>query len=111
MELGISSFAELTHDMVTGKTISGHQRMKDLMEEIELTEKRIPGKENTGPRFKIWAFIQGRFRKNYQSGLHLEVHRNQLSVQPAWDFHWPWILSEVIRIILSFLWIYTVKQL
>src|SRR5580692_12585407 len=38
MELGISSFAELTPDMVTGKTISGHQRMKDLMEEIELTD-------------------------------------------------------------------------
>src|SRR6202521_3246075 len=39
MELGISSFAELTPDMVTGKTISGHQRMKDLMEEIELTDQ------------------------------------------------------------------------
>jgi probable LLM family oxidoreductase len=39
MELGISSFAELTPDMVTGKTISGHQRMLDLMEEIELTDQ------------------------------------------------------------------------
>ncbi len=39
MELGISSFAELTPDMVTGKTISSHQRMKDLMEEIELTDQ------------------------------------------------------------------------
>jgi probable LLM family oxidoreductase len=39
MELGISSFAELTPDMMTGKTISGHQRMKDLMEEIELTDQ------------------------------------------------------------------------
>jgi hypothetical protein len=65
MELDISSFAELTPDMVTGKTISGH----------------------------------------------LGVHRNQLSVQPAWDFHWPWLLSKVIRFILSLLWIYTVKQL
>ncbi len=39
MELGISSFAELTPDMVTGKTISGHQRMVDLMEEIELADQ------------------------------------------------------------------------
>src|ERR1700733_13346517 len=39
MELGISSFAELTPDPVTGKTISGHQRMTDLMEEIELADQ------------------------------------------------------------------------
>src|SRR5450432_1250433 len=39
MELGISSFAELTPDTVTGKTISGHQRMMDLMEEIELADQ------------------------------------------------------------------------
>ena len=39
MELGISSFAELTPDPVTGKTISGHQRMMDLMEEIELADQ------------------------------------------------------------------------
>ncbi len=39
MELGISSFAELTPDPVTGKTISGHQRMLDLMEEIELADQ------------------------------------------------------------------------
>src|SRR5664279_1327145 len=39
MELGISSFAELTPDPITGKTISGHQRMKDLMEEIELADQ------------------------------------------------------------------------
>lgn len=39
MQLGISSFAELTPDPVTGKTISGHQRMKDLMEEIELADQ------------------------------------------------------------------------
>ena len=39
MELGISSFAELTPDPVTGKTISSHQRMQDLMEEIELADQ------------------------------------------------------------------------
>ncbi|HLA59865.1 MAG TPA: LLM class flavin-dependent oxidoreductase [Puia sp.] len=39
MELGISSFAELTPDPVTGKTISGYQRLKDLMEEIELADQ------------------------------------------------------------------------
>jgi probable LLM family oxidoreductase len=39
MELGISSFAELTPDIITGKTISGYQRMLDLMEEIELTDQ------------------------------------------------------------------------
>jgi probable LLM family oxidoreductase len=39
MELGISSFAELTPDPVTGKTIGGHQRMMDLMEEIELADQ------------------------------------------------------------------------
>jgi probable LLM family oxidoreductase len=39
MELGISSFAELTPDPVTGKTISGYQRMLDLMEEIELADQ------------------------------------------------------------------------
>ncbi len=39
MELGISSFAELTPDPITGKIISGHQRMMDLMEEIELADQ------------------------------------------------------------------------
>ena len=39
MELGISSFAELTPDMITGKTISAFQRMQDLMEEIELADQ------------------------------------------------------------------------
>lgn len=39
MELGISSFAELTPDTVTGNTISGRQRMIDLMEEIELADQ------------------------------------------------------------------------
>src|SRR5579872_2974839 len=39
MELGISSFAELTPNPTTGKTISGHQRMMDLIEEIELADQ------------------------------------------------------------------------
>src|SRR5450631_247121 len=39
MELGISSFAELTPDLQTGITISPYQRMKDLMEEIELADQ------------------------------------------------------------------------
>src|SRR5664279_4371022 len=39
MELGISSFAELTPDPKTGLTISPYQRMKDLMEVIELAEQ------------------------------------------------------------------------
>jgi len=39
MELGISSFAELTPDPLTGKTISSYQRMSDLMEEIELADQ------------------------------------------------------------------------
>ncbi|HEY2350386.1 MAG TPA: LLM class flavin-dependent oxidoreductase [Puia sp.] len=39
MELGISSFAELTPDPVSGKIISAQQRMMDLMEEIELADQ------------------------------------------------------------------------
>ncbi|MFN8285962.1 MAG: LLM class flavin-dependent oxidoreductase [Chitinophagales bacterium] len=39
MELGISTFVELTPDPLTGKTISAHQRMMDLMEEVELAEQ------------------------------------------------------------------------
>jgi probable LLM family oxidoreductase len=39
MELGISSFAELTPDPATGKTISSYQRMTDLLEEIELADQ------------------------------------------------------------------------
>jgi probable LLM family oxidoreductase len=39
MELGIYTFAELTADPKTGKTISAHQRIRDLMEEIELAEQ------------------------------------------------------------------------
>jgi probable LLM family oxidoreductase len=39
MELGISTFVELTPDQQTNKTISPNQRMKDLMEEIELADQ------------------------------------------------------------------------
>src|SRR5688572_14006200 len=39
MELGIYTFAELTPDPATGKMISAHQRVMDLMEEIELAEQ------------------------------------------------------------------------
>jgi len=39
MELGLSTFVELTPDPFTGKTISAHQRMQDLMEEIVLAEQ------------------------------------------------------------------------
>jgi probable LLM family oxidoreductase len=39
MEIGISTFVELTPDTATGKSISQHQRMKDLMEEVELMEQ------------------------------------------------------------------------
>ena len=39
MELGISSFAELTPDPATGKIITGEQRMLDLMEEIVLADQ------------------------------------------------------------------------
>src|SRR3954462_11498782 len=36
MELGIYTFAELTPDPRTGQTIAPAQRLRDLMEEIEL---------------------------------------------------------------------------
>lgn len=39
MELGIYSFVETTPDMVTGKTISQQERMRCLMEEIELADE------------------------------------------------------------------------
>jgi probable LLM family oxidoreductase len=39
MEIGISTFVELTPDPATGKSISQHQRMRDLMEEVELMEQ------------------------------------------------------------------------
>lgn len=39
MEIGISTFVELTPDPVSGKTISQHQRMRDLIEEVELMDQ------------------------------------------------------------------------
>ncbi|MCE7057376.1 LLM class flavin-dependent oxidoreductase [Algoriphagus sp. AGSA1] len=39
MELGISTFAELTPDPKTGETLSPAQRMKNLMEEIQLADQ------------------------------------------------------------------------
>ncbi|MFI5193129.1 MAG: LLM class flavin-dependent oxidoreductase [Chitinophagales bacterium] len=39
MEVGISTFADLTPDPASGISISPHQRMKDLMEEIRLADQ------------------------------------------------------------------------
>lgn len=39
MELGIYTFAETSPDPLTGKPVSFHQRVRDLMEEIELAEQ------------------------------------------------------------------------
>ena len=39
MELGISTFVELTPDPLTGKTISAYQRIQNLMEEVELADQ------------------------------------------------------------------------
>lgn len=39
MEIGIYTFAEITPDPLTGKAISTHQRIRNLMEEIELAEQ------------------------------------------------------------------------
>jgi alkanesulfonate monooxygenase SsuD/methylene tetrahydromethanopterin reductase-like flavin-dependent oxidoreductase (luciferase family) len=39
MELGIYTFVENTADPVTGKQISPHQRMKNLMEEVKLADE------------------------------------------------------------------------
>jgi probable LLM family oxidoreductase len=39
MEIGISSFVENTPDPSTGKLLSPHERMMNLMEEIELADK------------------------------------------------------------------------
>jgi probable LLM family oxidoreductase len=39
MEIGISTFVELTPDPATGASISQHQRMRDLMEEVELMDQ------------------------------------------------------------------------
>lgn len=39
MEMGIYSFAEVTEDPTTRRTISPHDRLKDLLEEIELADQ------------------------------------------------------------------------
>jgi len=39
MELGITTFAERLPDPATGRTVSPHQRLRDLMEEIELADQ------------------------------------------------------------------------
>src|SRR5213594_4352698 len=39
MELGVHTFAELRGDPQTGETISPEQRVRNLLEEIELTEQ------------------------------------------------------------------------
>jgi len=39
MEIGISTFVERTPDTATGQTVSPHQRMRDLMEEVELMDQ------------------------------------------------------------------------
>ena len=39
MEIGIYTFADIAADAQTGKMISAHERMHNLMEEIELTEQ------------------------------------------------------------------------
>jgi probable LLM family oxidoreductase len=39
MELGIYTFAELTPDPATGRTVSAQQRLRDLVEEMELADQ------------------------------------------------------------------------
>ncbi|MEZ5120839.1 MAG: LLM class flavin-dependent oxidoreductase [Solirubrobacterales bacterium] len=39
VELGIYTFAELTPDPATGRTVTPHQRLRDLIEEIELADQ------------------------------------------------------------------------
>src|SRR5687768_17001865 len=39
MELGLTTFVEYTPDPLTGKLISPHQRVRNLMEEIKLAEQ------------------------------------------------------------------------
>ena len=39
MELGIYTFAELTADPATGRTVAPAQRLGDLIEEIELADQ------------------------------------------------------------------------
>ena len=39
MELGLTTFVEFTQDPASGQKVSPHQRMRDLMEEIDLAEQ------------------------------------------------------------------------
>jgi hypothetical protein len=39
MEIGVYTFAETTPDPATGKTIETGQRLRDLLEEIELADQ------------------------------------------------------------------------
>ncbi len=39
MEIGIYTFADVGTHPITGKTITPHQRMQNLMEEIELADQ------------------------------------------------------------------------
>jgi hypothetical protein len=39
MELGIYTFAELTPDPASGRTVTPAQRLRDLVEEIELADQ------------------------------------------------------------------------
>ena len=39
MELGLYTFAELTPDPATGRTVTPEQRLRDLLEEIELADQ------------------------------------------------------------------------
>src|SRR5829696_248474 len=39
MELGVYTFAEVTPDPVKGETVSPEQRLRDLLEEIELADR------------------------------------------------------------------------
>src|ERR687887_2693335 len=39
MELGLYTFAELTPDPATGRTVTPEQRLRDLIEEIELADQ------------------------------------------------------------------------
>jgi alkanesulfonate monooxygenase SsuD/methylene tetrahydromethanopterin reductase-like flavin-dependent oxidoreductase (luciferase family) len=42
MELGISTFVELTPGPLTGKTISAYQRFQNLLEEVKLADQLGP---------------------------------------------------------------------
>lgn len=39
MELGIMTFADMQPETVSGSGINGHQRIKDLLEEVQLADQ------------------------------------------------------------------------